>query len=142
MSITVQAAGNVPPVAHNQRVNTAVDKPVSLSLLYSDADGPGPYDINILSQPDHGSLSGSGNDRTYSPSAGFSGTVYFTWKVRDGLSDSNVASVTIAVGDVHFQDDFQRTDSSSVGNGWYEVETTSVTKIENGTLVFDATDVS
>ncbi len=89
--------GNVAPFANNSSVSTIIDTPVSLSLSYVDGDGPGPYTFTIVDGPDHGILSGSGADRTYTPNAGFSGADSFSWRVNDGLADSNVATVTLQV---------------------------------------------
>ncbi|MEE9604495.1 MAG: hypothetical protein V3V70_02895, partial [Candidatus Scalindua sp.] len=41
-----------------------------------------------------------------------------------------------------FEDSFQRLDSEVVGNGWIEIESSSLVKIKNGKLVFDAFDDS
>ena len=142
VSINVQPAGNVPPVAQDQSLATSEGTPASISLLYTDSDGPGPYTISIVSLPTHGTLSGNGNDRTYTPDAGYSGNDSFTWRVFDGLDYSNTATVNISVGDVIFSDDFNRADNSVVGNGWIEVESSSTTKILNQKLVFDAMDDS
>ena len=97
VSITVQSAGNNAPVANNQSFTTAPDTPVIMSLSYSDPDGPGPYGVTIVTQPGNGTLSGTGNDRTYTPTQGYVGTDSFTWRVNDGQLDSNTATVTITV---------------------------------------------
>ena len=47
--------------------------------------------------PRRGALTGDGDDRTYIPDSGFFGNDLFTWKVHDGLNDSNVATVLIIV---------------------------------------------
>ncbi|MBN1675118.1 MAG: hypothetical protein JXR37_29020 [Kiritimatiellae bacterium] len=97
VSITVQAAANGAPVASDGAFATAAGTPVYTPLAYTDSDGPGPYTITIVTPPAGGTLSGTGNDRTYTPAAGFTGTDSFTWKVNDGLADSNVATVRITV---------------------------------------------
>jgi hypothetical protein len=68
-----------------------------MTLSYTDPDGPGPYTVTIVTSPSNGSLTGSTNDRTYTPNAGFTGTDSFTWRVNDGLANSNTATVTITV---------------------------------------------
>jgi hypothetical protein len=97
VTITVQAATNNPPVANDQSFSTPQNTPVAMSLSYTDPDGPGPYAVTIVSPPANGTLTGANNDRTYTPNAGFAGTDTFTWKVNDGLADSNTATVTITV---------------------------------------------
>ncbi len=97
VSLAVQAAGNNAPVARDQSFTTGAGTAVAMSLSYTDPDGPGPYAVAIVRAPANGTLSGANNDRTYTPNAGFTGSDSFTWKVSDGLADSNVATVTIAV---------------------------------------------
>jgi len=97
VSITVQTVTNAAPVAQDQSLSTTTGTPVYVSLAYTDSDGPGPYAVTIVTDPSHGTLSGTGNDRTYTPNPGFTGTDSYTWRVNDGLADSNVATVTITV---------------------------------------------
>jgi hypothetical protein len=72
-------------------------EPIAVQLQHVDAGGPGPYNYTIINPPRHGKLGGSNNDRVYTSNAGFSGTDSFTWKVHDGRSDSNPATVTLDV---------------------------------------------
>jgi hypothetical protein len=51
----------------------------------------------IVTNPGHGTLSGSGNTRTYTPTAGYSGSDSFTFKANDGGLDSNTATVAITI---------------------------------------------
>jgi hypothetical protein len=70
----------------------------SITLSYSDPGDQTTHTFTITQQPAHGSLSGSGGARTYTPSPAFSGTDSFKWKVTDGDgAASNVATVTITV---------------------------------------------
>jgi len=99
VTITVQA--NAPPVAQDGAASVVEGSSVSITLNYTDSDGPGPYTFSITQGPSHGTLSGSGGSRSYTPDGSFSGTDTFTWKVNDGSADSNTATVTIEVsGDV------------------------------------------
>ncbi|MEA3477396.1 MAG: Ig-like domain-containing protein, partial [Bacteroidota bacterium] len=87
---------NIAPVAKDKMVQTGQNKSKYIQLLYEDPDnGPGPYIISIVKQAANGSLSGTGNDQTYTPNKGFSGKDSFEWKVSDGKDDSNIATVTI-----------------------------------------------
>jgi hypothetical protein len=72
---------------------------VAIPLTYTDSDGPGPYTFEITRSPSEGTLSGEGGSRTYEPGASFSGTDSFEWRVNDGISYSNAATVTIEVAD-------------------------------------------
>jgi hypothetical protein len=99
-SLTVRVAGeNVPPVAPDQQVTLAGDSTIYIQLAYSDPDGPGPSSITIVQPPANGTLTGTDNDRFYTPNPGFFGADGFTWQVNDGLIDSNIAAVTLTVGD-------------------------------------------
>ncbi len=97
VSITVQPAGNAAPVANDQSFTTTEGTAVTMSLSYTDPDGPGPYAVTIVTPPSNGTLTGANNDRTYTPNAGFVGTDSFTWRVSDGQATSNTATVTINV---------------------------------------------
>jgi large repetitive protein len=83
-------------VAADQTVTTDEDAPTPLTLSATDADGS-PVTYTILTQPAHGTLSGSGAARTYTPMAEYYGTDSFTYKANDGGVDSNVATVSITV---------------------------------------------
>jgi len=94
---TPTPAINKPPIAQNQTVATGQESAVFIQLQFEDNDGPGPYTYTITQQPANGTLSGSNNDRTYTPKPGFTGTDSFKWKVNDGKADSNIATVSITV---------------------------------------------
>lgn len=87
---------NHTPVADNQSVsvNQGVAKPVT--LVASDADSNS-LTYSIVSQPAHGTLSGTAPNLTYTPTASYSGSDSFTFKVYDGVAYSNVATVSITV---------------------------------------------
>jgi len=98
-SATTQAAspGNAAPVASNSSWSTTVGTQITISLTYTDSDGPGPYTFTILQQPTQGTLTGTGGTRTYTPNAGYEGTDSFTWRVNDGVVNSNTATVSINI---------------------------------------------
>jgi hypothetical protein len=95
---TPTSSVNQPPVAQNQQVSTLPNQSVEVRLQFTD-DRPGTYTYTITENPINGSLTGSNNDRTYTPNSGFVGTDSFKWKVNDGELDSNIATVTILVQD-------------------------------------------
>ena len=90
-----EAAGSVPPEAHNRVVAAPVGKAVPLALFYRDVDGPGPHTFRITKPPTKGSLSGYGPDFTYTAKPGTTGEDTFAWVVNDGQTDSREAVVTI-----------------------------------------------
>lgn len=58
--------------------------------------------MTVTGQPTHGQLSSAPDGRfTYTPDPGFFGTDTFTYRVDDGLIDSNDATVQITVNEVN-----------------------------------------
>jgi fibronectin type 3 domain-containing protein len=97
-TVKLTFTANVAPTASDSSAETVEGVPVAVALSYTDPDGiTGTNTISIVGSPSNGSLSGSGETRTYTPASGFTGQDSFTWKVNDGLDDSNTATVTIAV---------------------------------------------
>jgi hypothetical protein len=87
---------NVPPVAEGDSYSTQQDQAVEVTLHATDADGD-PLTYEITDGPQNGSLSGTGNKRTYTPSAGYTGDDQFRFRVNDGTDDSNEATIDITV---------------------------------------------
>src|SRR5213075_2805826 len=75
------------------------DTAVTISVLLNDTDpDEEPLMVTGLTQPTLGTVVLNANGAlTYTPPAGFTGTTTFTYKADDGLSDSNVATVTVQV---------------------------------------------
>ncbi|MBA4387989.1 MAG: hypothetical protein C0404_08405 [Verrucomicrobia bacterium] len=120
-SLTV--AANTAPVANNSSISTVQDPPyrVTASLSYTDPDSGQPFSFTLLSGPAHGKLEWYNQDTAlynnvvigtpvcsplkpydasgwrYTPAAGYSGPDSFTWKMGDGIAQSGVATVSIAV---------------------------------------------
>ncbi|MCA9188091.1 MAG: tandem-95 repeat protein, partial [Planctomycetales bacterium] len=94
---------NDPPVAANDAYSTAANTELQLSgaagLLLNDSDPEGnSLTASIVTPPAHGTLALTGTGAfLYTPDTDFSGTDTFTYRVNDGNSDSNVATVTIEV---------------------------------------------
>lgn len=98
--------GNVEPFATNGVVQGVANGQTTVSLTYYDDDGPGPYTFSVIDGPEHGTLQGSDANRIYMPDPGFTGSDSFTWRVNDGLADSNTATIIIQVsegGDIQNQ---------------------------------------
>jgi hypothetical protein len=99
VSITVSPLSSQPPVANPQSVSVADNTPTAITLTANDPDnGPQALAYSIVSQPSHGSLTGSPPSVTYTPHSGYHGSDSFTFKANDGAADSNVATVSMAVG--------------------------------------------
>ena len=99
VSITVTPVNDA-PVAISQSVSTAEDMAKAIVLTGSDGDGD-PLTYSIVAQPLYGTLSGSAPNVTYIAAANYNGSDSFTFKVNDGVVDSNTATVSITVTPVN-----------------------------------------
>jgi hypothetical protein len=69
-------------------------------LTGSDIDGDSLTYV-IVTGPAHGTLTGSGASRIFTPAANYNGADSFTFKVNDGTVDGNVATVSINITPVN-----------------------------------------
>jgi DNA/RNA endonuclease G (NUC1) len=89
---------NDAPQADAQSVTADEDTAKSITLSGSDIDAENtPLTYTIVGQPAHGTLSGTGAQRSYTPAADFNGTDSFTFRVNDGSLNSDTAAVSIEV---------------------------------------------
>ena len=88
--------GNTAPVANPQSLNMQTGASLPITLTATDAEND-PLSYVVVTQPAHGSLSGTAPNITYTPSAGYSGTDSFTFKANDSQLDSNIATINITV---------------------------------------------
>jgi len=95
VTITITSVNDA-PIADDQDVSTAEDTAKAIVITGSDVDG-NPLTYSIVTQPIHGTLSGSVPNVTYTPEENFNGIDSFTFKVNDGIIDSNIARVTVTV---------------------------------------------
>ena len=91
---------NLVPVAEDQTTSTNEDTATLITLQASDADGDD-LGYSVVTGPQHGSLSGTAPDLTYTPTKDFNGTDSFTYKANDDTDDSNVAMVGITINPVN-----------------------------------------
>ncbi len=101
--VTVTATpppANIAPVANAQSKNTNEDTATAITLTGSDADGD-TLSYAVVSNPAHGTLTGTAPDLTYTPKANYHGSDSFTFKVNDGTVDSAVATVSITVASIN-----------------------------------------
>ncbi len=91
---------NFAPVAAAVAVTTDEDTPVVLPLSATDEDLD-PLTYHIVTDPAHGTLSGTYPDMVYTPALNFNGTDTLTYKANDGRSDSNTETVTITIDPIN-----------------------------------------
>ncbi|HYI00410.1 Ig-like domain-containing protein, partial [Hyalangium sp.] len=84
------------PVARSQSRSTPAGQPLSLTLEGDDPEGD-MLTFSVVTQPAHGTLSGTPPQLTYTPAAGFQGSDSFTFQARDAADSSAPATVSIQV---------------------------------------------
>lgn len=97
VAITVRPV-NDRPVATAQSVDATEDTARDITLAGSDIDGD-PLTFAVVTA-EHGTVTGSGATRTYTPDANFHGTDHITFTASDGRLTSNPATVTVEVASV------------------------------------------
>ena len=100
MSITVRPVNDA-PIAFSERFDTDEDTALPIQLRADDVDDAD-LSFEILQQPAHGTLNGSGSKRIYTPAQDYSGDDYFTFIARDGSNAvSQVAIISITIRPVN-----------------------------------------
>ena len=103
-TVSIQVGNNTAPVAADDSYVTNLNTKLIVSgvggLLANDTDINGDsLSANLLEKPSHGKVSvNKDGSLVYTPSKNFVGVDSFSYKVSDGWSDSNVATVSISVG--------------------------------------------
>lgn len=101
VTITVGVVNDVPvanPDSYRLFEDTVFTVPAP-GVLANDFDGDGDVlDAQLVQGPLYGTLVLNGNGGfTYTPMADYTGTDWFTYQATDGLSDSNITTVTLTV---------------------------------------------
>ena len=81
-------------------MTTEEDTAKAITLAGADVDGDA-LTFSTVSQPAHGTLSGTAPNLTYTPATNYNGADSFTFKVNDGAVDSAPATVTITITPVN-----------------------------------------
>ena len=87
---------NTPPVANSQSLNVQNNSSIAITLSANDAENDA-LTYSIVSQPTHGSLSGTAPNISYTPNTTYSGNDSFSFKANDTHADSNIATISINV---------------------------------------------
>jgi len=93
--------GSNPPGTESQAVTTAEDTSKSITLTAVSPIPSASFTFTIVTPPAHGSLTGTGANRSYQPDPDFNGADSFTFKANDGAHDSNTSTVSITISDVN-----------------------------------------
>ncbi len=88
------------PVALDQSVFVFVDAARIVTLQATDLE-PDALTYTVVDLPQHGTLTGTGAERVYTPDSGYVGADSFTFSANDSMLDGNVATVSITVVDVN-----------------------------------------
>ena len=96
VSLSVSAAPNQAPVATPVTTSTPEDTAKVIPLAASDADGD-TLTYAIATQPQHGTVSRTGNLATYTPATDYHGPDSFTFTATYGAATSSPATVSITV---------------------------------------------
>jgi hypothetical protein len=99
LSVTIHVLEvNLAPVTTDTSATTHMDDDVDITLPGTDGDIPAQsLTFTIVNEPDHGSVSISGNTATYSPNSGYTGSDSFSFKANDGVTDSNTSDVEVTI---------------------------------------------
>ncbi|WP_309894564.1 kelch repeat-containing protein [Archangium sp.] len=87
---------NSAPVASSASVTTKEDEQVAVTLSGTDGDSE-PLEYELVRAPAHGTLSGQAPELTYVPTANYSGSDSFTFRVADAMQRSAEATVSVTV---------------------------------------------
>jgi len=88
-----------PPTVNNLSISTNEDTPTTFTMTGTDPEGAA-LTFSIVSQPQHGSVSTSGNAGTYTPNTNFNGSDTFSYSASDGSLVSSAGIVTVTVAPV------------------------------------------
>lgn len=98
VSISVTPVNDA-PVASGQSVTTDEDTARNITLIASDKEGDAlTYSVT---QPAHGTLSGTAPNLVYTPAANYNGADSFLFHVNDSSTWSNTATVSISVTSIN-----------------------------------------
>ena len=98
----VSITGNCPPVAGDDTITTNEDVAVDITLGATDSN-ISPTDTltySIVSEPNNGTISLSGNIATYTPNSNYNGSDLFTFKANDGQADSNIGTISLTINPI------------------------------------------
>lgn len=87
---------NKAPLANDLEIKVNEDSSVRFQLTGSDPENAA-LTYTLVSEPEHGQLTGTAPQLSYTPNPDYNGADSFTYSVNDGELDSNLATVSITV---------------------------------------------
>ena len=132
---------NSAPVAQNKTISVQPGTATPVVLTATDANND-PLTYALLTQPSHGTLTGTAPNLTYTPASGYNGPDTFTYRASDGQAISNVATVSITVAALPspwLQKDVG-TVTPSAGSGIYNATSKVFTVAGGGYDIWDNRD--
>lgn len=92
---------NDSPTTKSQLVETVEESSKQITLSGSDIENDNSITFSIVGNPAHGRLTGTAPNVTYLPDKDYSGFDSFRFRTNDGQANSDIATVSIAVGGVN-----------------------------------------
>jgi hypothetical protein len=129
---------NTAPIANPQSISTFEDISTDIILTGSDINND-PLTFTVVTPPTHGDLSGTAPNLTYTPDPNYNGTDIFTFRVNDGLFNSNIATVSINIAAVNDAPVLDPIGNKSVLLGETLTFTATGSDVDNGTLMYALT---
>ncbi|MEY3896454.1 MAG: hypothetical protein RLZZ214_1974, partial [Verrucomicrobiota bacterium] len=127
ISITVSSVNDA-PAAVSKTVATSRNTALAVLLQGTDKEASA-LTYTVVTQPASGTLRGTAPNLTYTPTTNFVGSDKFTYRVRDGASNSAVATITITVA----QAALPPTAPVATPKAWTVTEDTSPNLVLTGT---------
>ena len=95
--ISIEVINNTKPVVQNLEFNMFSDEVLQINLEGTDVDNDDlTYSVDT---PSNGSITLDGNNLTYTPNEGFLGLDTFNYTANDGVTNSDVATISITIVD-------------------------------------------
>jgi len=89
---------NDQPTAADDTGSTTAGIATNINVLGNDSDPDGDtLTVSAVTQGSNGSVINNGNNVTYTPNGGFTGTDTFTYTISDGYGGSDTATVVVTV---------------------------------------------
>ena len=122
-------SANTPATVLNLNLNANMNTPASIALSGTDPNGNA-LTYRIVSQGVFGNVGLQGATATYFPSTNFVGVDSFTYAANDGFTDSNLATVKVAVAGP-----FRGYDRTDIATFWPAGGTWSILHRADGSLI-------